>query len=184
MRTTITVALQVAALVIGGLTGTAGAQSAPAAAPVADAFRSIAQREGRNIVAAAEEMPGEKYGFKPTPAQMSFGEVVAHLIAGNDYLCSQVSGVAAPKRNELPKGASKDELVGRLRETFDFCESALGKVTDASLGAKVPLYGDNAVTLAAAMLSTAQEWAGHYSQMAVYLRLNGRLPPTARRGML
>jgi hypothetical protein len=154
------------------------------ATPVSDALRANEKRAERNLVATAQDTPADKYGFKPTPAQMSFGEVVAHLIAGNDYLCSQVSGVAAPKRNELPKGASKDELVGRLRETFDFCESALGKVTDASLGAKVPLYGDNAVTLAAAMLSTAQEWAGHYSQMAVYLRLNGRLPPTARRGML
>ncbi len=36
------------------------------------------QRRGKNLVEAAEDMPAEKYGFKPTPAQMSFGDVVVH----------------------------------------------------------------------------------------------------------
>jgi hypothetical protein len=31
------------------------------------------------------------------------------------------------------------------------------------------------------MVAAAEEWAGHYSQLAVYLRLNGLLPPTAKR---
>jgi hypothetical protein len=31
------------------------------------------------------------------------------------------------------------------------------------------------------MVSAAEEWASHYSQIAVYLRLNGLLPPTANR---
>jgi hypothetical protein len=30
------------------------------------------------------------------------------------------------------------------------------------------------------MEAAAKEWAGHYSQIAVYLRLNGLLPPTAK----
>ena len=57
--------------------------------PVSDAFRFVEQRQAKNITDAAELMPADKYGYKPTPAQMSFGDVVAHLIAdGNDYLCS------------------------------------------------------------------------------------------------
>ncbi len=68
------------------------------ASPVSDALRSTAERSGKNLVAAAEEMPADKYGFKPTPAQLSFGEVIAHLSGGNDYLCSKVGGVSAPKR--------------------------------------------------------------------------------------
>ena len=42
-------------------------------------------------------MPAEKYGFKPTAAQMSFGDVMVHLAEGNDYLCSAITGVAAPQ---------------------------------------------------------------------------------------
>jgi len=53
-------------------------------------------------------MPAEKYGFKPTAAQMSFGEVQAHLAEGNDYLCSAITGVAAlPPPNAGRSSASQ-----------------------------------------------------------------------------
>jgi hypothetical protein len=32
------------------------------------------------------------------------------------------------------------------------------------------------------MFAAVEEWGGHYSQLAVYLRLNGLLPPTAKPG--
>ena len=112
--------LQLTALALGCLTATAAAQ-APAT-PVSDALRSNAQRAAKNLVAAAEEMPAPKYGFKPTPAQMSVGDIVGHLAEGNDFLCSTIGGVPAPKRAELAAGAPKEALVGRLRETFQFCE--------------------------------------------------------------
>lgn len=172
--------LQLTALAVCCLTATAAAQNP--AAPVSDALRSNEQRAAKNLVAAAETMPADKYGFKPTPAQMSVGDIVTHLSGGNDYLCSKISGVAAPKRAELAKGAAKEALVGRLKETFQFCESALAKVNDSDLGAKVPFFGDREVTRAHAMLAAVEDWGDHYSQLAVYLRLNGLLPPTAKRG--
>jgi hypothetical protein len=161
------------------LAATAAAQSA--ATPVSDALRSNEQRSAKNLIAAAEAMPADKYGFKPTPAQMSVGEVVAHLIEGNDFLCSKVSGAEAPKRTELAKGASKDQLVARLKETFQFCETALAKVNDSDLGGKVQLFGKREFTRAQAMFITSDDWADHYSQLAIYLRLNGLLPPTAKK---
>jgi uncharacterized damage-inducible protein DinB len=171
--------LQLATLALCCLTGTASAQTT--ASPVSDALRSSQQRAAKNLIAAAEEMPADKYGFKPTPAQMSVGEVVAHLIEGNDYLCSKLSGAAAPKRTELAKTASKEQLIGRLKETFQFCETALAKVNDSDLGAKVQLFGGREFTRAHAMFITSDDWADHYSQLAIYLRLNGLLPPTAKK---
>jgi len=171
--------LYLTALAIGCLTATAAAQAR--ATPVSDALRSIEQRSAKNLVAAIEEMPAGKFGFKPTPAQMSVADIAAHLTEGNDYLCSKIGGVEAPKRAELPKGASKEQLVARLKETFAFCESALAKVNDSDLSAKVPFFGGREVTRAQAMFVTAEDWADHYSQLATYLRLNGLLPPTAKR---
>jgi len=150
------------------------------ATPVSDAVRSAAGRAASNFIAAAEEMPADKYGFKPTPAQMSFGDVVGHMSAGNDALCSSIGGVAPPRRSEAGAGAQKQKLVARLRETFQFCESALAKVDDSRLGEKVSYFGSDA-SRAQVMVAAAEEWAGHYSQIAVYLRLNGLLPPTAKR---
>ena len=169
---------QLATLAVCCLTAPATAQSA--ATPASDAFRSTAQRSAKNLIAAAEEFPADKYGFKPTPAQMSVGEIVSHLSEGNDYLCSKIGGATAPKRPDLAKGASKEQLVGRLKETFQFCETALAKVNDADLGGKVPFFGNREVTRAQAMFVTADDWADHYSQLAIYLRLNGLLPPTAK----
>ncbi len=160
---------------------TASAAAQNATPSVSDALRSIAQRDSRNLVAAAEEMPAGKYGFKPTPAQMSFGDVIAHLSEGNDYLCSTVAGVTAPKRSELKGGAPKGKLVPRLKETFQFCESALAKVDDSKLGQKLPFFGDRQLSRSEVMFATAQDWADHYSQLAIYLRLNGLLPPTAKK---
>ena len=171
--------LQLTALAVCCLTAT-GAAQVPAT-PVSDALRSNAQRAAKNLLAAAEEMPAPKYGFKPTPAQMSVGDIIGHLAGGNDFLCSTIGGVPAPKRSELAAGASKETLVSRLRETFQFCESALATVNDADLGTKVPYFGNSEVSRAQAMFAAVEDWGDHYSQLAVYLRLNGLLPPTAKR---
>ena len=171
--------LAVAAVAAWAPAATGAAQDS--GTPVSQALRSAAGRAGSNFIAAAEEMPAGKYGFKPTPAQMSFGDVIAHMAAGNDALCSSIGGVAVPKRSAVAAGAPKENLVARLRETFQFCESALAKVNDSRLEEKVPYFSGPAVSRAEVMVAAAEEWAGHYSQLAVYLRLNGLLPPTAKR---
>jgi DinB superfamily len=162
------------------LATTAAAQDG-GSAPVADAFREMTNRQARHLVAAAEEMPADKYGFKPTPAQMSFGDVIGHLSEGNDYFCSKIGGVDPPKRPELAKDAGKEKMVARLRETFQFCDSALAKLDDAKLAGKVPFFGGREITKAAAILAASEDWGDHYSQLAIYLRLNGLLPPTAKK---
>jgi uncharacterized damage-inducible protein DinB len=166
------------ALVVCWVSSTAAAQQST---PVADAMRSAAARAGRNLVAAAEVMPAAKYGFKPTPAQMSFGDVIEHLAQGNDYLCGTIGGTKPPKRDEVKPAAGKAKLVDRLKETFGFCESALAKVDDSNLSGKVPFFGEREITRAEAMFATVDDWADHYSQLANYLRLNGHLPPTAKK---
>lgn len=150
------------------------------ATPVSDAVRTAANRAASNFTSAAEEMPADKYGFRPTPVQMSFGEVIGHIAAGSDALCSSIGGVEAPKHNAVAAGARKEKLVARLRESFEYCKSALAKVNDSRLGEKISYFGDDA-SRAQVMVAAAEEWAGHYSQIAVYLRLNGLLPPTAKR---
>jgi uncharacterized damage-inducible protein DinB len=168
-----------AALALTVFGSLAAAQSA-GGSPVADAFRKTEQRAQRNLVAAAEAMPAGKYGFKPTPAQMTFGDVIHHLSGGNDFFCSKIAGVDAPKRTDLGKTAKKEALVGRLKETFQFCDTALGKLDDSKLDGKVPFFGGRDISRAEAIVAAAEDWGDHYSQLAIYLRLNGQLPPTAK----
>ena len=155
----------------------AGAQTAP----VADAFKQNAQTVGKNLIAAAEEMPADKYSFKPTPAQMSFADVVVHLSQGNDYLCGAISGTKAPTRTKIDASAGKDALLARLKETFQFCDQSLATLDDSKLNEQIPFFGGKPWTRAAIMTLTTGDWADHYSQAAIYLRLNNLLPPTAKK---
>jgi hypothetical protein len=139
------------------------------------------QRYARILVAAAEAMPAEKYNYRPTPAQMSFAQIQVHLISeGNNLLCGKVAGMTPPQPTAFDTTAGKDALVARLKESFQFCESAFAKLDDSKLGTPIQLFGPNPFTLASAMMITVGDWADHYSQEANYLRLNGVLPPTAR----
>ena len=148
---------------------------------MATAFRDNAAEMGKNLMAAAETMPADKYSFKPTPAQMSFADIVVHLARGNDYLCGAIGGVKAPSRSNVAATESKDALVARLKETFQFCDQALATLDDSKLGDQLPMFGGKTMSRAAVETLTTADWADHYSQMAIYLRLNGLLPPTAKK---
>lgn len=170
--------LRTLAFVVLVLPHLAGAQQP---APVAQAFRDNARDIGKNLIAAADEMPAAKYTFKPTPAQMSFGDIVTHLSEGNDLLCGTIGGVKAPTRAPVAVAAGKEALMARLRETFKFCDDALAKLDDSKLGEELPFFGGKKMSRAAIMTITTGDWADHYSQAAIYLRLNGLLPPTAKK---
>lgn len=148
--------------------------------PVAVAFRTQAKEMQKNLIAAAKVMPADKYGYKPTPAQMSFGNIVMHLSGGNDILCANIAGIKMPTRAKLAPTADKEALVARLTETFQFCDDALAKLDDSKLAESLTIFGST-MTRASAMLETTGDWSDHYSQAAIYLRLNGLLPPTAKK---
>jgi uncharacterized damage-inducible protein DinB len=158
-----------------------GVVAAQQANPVADAFRDNYKQESKNLIAAAEEFPADKFGYKPTPAQMSFGDIVNHLSQGNDYLCGSIGGVKAPTRTKVDHDDAKPALVARLKETFAFCDQALAPLTDANLSEQLPFFGGRKMSRAAIMTLTTGDWADHYSQSAIYMRLNGLVPPTAKK---
>lgn len=149
-------------------------------APVAKAFRDFAADEAKHLIAAAETMPADKYTFKPTPAQMSFADIINHLARGNDFLCGAIGGAKAPQRSNVGPSDSKDALVARLKETFTFCDQALAGLDDSKLSEELPIFGKQ-MSRAAVETLTVGDWADHYSQLAIYLRINGQLPPTAKK---
>jgi uncharacterized damage-inducible protein DinB len=153
-----------------------------ASSPVTDALRASLQRAQSNFMEAARSMPADKYSFKPTPEQMTFGKLVLHVAGSNEFMCSTISGAKAPEKAKLDSTDSKDKLVGRLEESFAYCNTALARVDDSKLSEVVPFFGGRRISRGAAVLGLAEDWGDHYGAAAVYLRLNGILPPTAKRG--
>src|SRR5271157_2971103 len=114
----------------------AAAQTTPAQMknPVGTALRDMLPGRRKNTVAAVEAMPAEKFNYKPTADQMTFGHLVVHIAETNDLLCSKAAAVPAPKVDEVKETDSKDKLVAALKASFDFCSDALAKMDDSKLG--------------------------------------------------
>jgi hypothetical protein len=70
---------------------------------------------------------------------------------------------------------TKAHLVARLQETFAFCDTALASLDDTLLGEPLS-SGGQTETRALALINAVAHWSDHYSQAAIYLRLNGLLP--------
>jgi len=147
--------------------------------PVTSVIKEILPRQARNLQGAVEAMPADKFSFKPTDPQMTFGHLVAHMIDSNFYLCAKASGIAQPKSDQ-PKETDKEALVAALKASFDFCTSSMAKVDDSKLGDTIQAYGGREVPRAWALIALTNDWADHYAAAATYLRLNGLLPPTAQ----
>ena len=148
--------------------------------PVTSVVKEILPRQQKNLIAAAEEMPADKYSYKPTPEQITFAHLVLHIASSNNSLCSKIGDLAAPKPDELKETDGKDKLVAALRASFDYCSSALAKVDDSKLGDSVEGWNGRQAPRAFALISLTNDWADHYGAAAMYLRLNGLLPPTAQ----
>jgi hypothetical protein len=172
----------VALIALSSVVAFAQGPAAPAAStkdPVATALRAMLGRFQNNTIGAITAMPADKFGYKPTPDQSSFGHLAAHIADANYNFCAAVGGVPMPKVAEGKESDSKDTLLAAAKASFDFCGDALGKMDDSKLGEQVDLFGGK-TSRAGAALRLASAWADHYSAQAMYLRLNGILPPSAQ----
>ncbi len=148
--------------------------------PISGALREVLPSRQKNTVAAVEAMPADKFSYKPSADQMTFGHLVAHMIEANYLLCGKAADFPAPKLEEAKDTDSKDKLVDALKASFDFCSNALAQMDDAKLGETTEGMGQQ-LTRARFALGIASNWADHYAEASMYLRLNNILPPTAKK---
>lgn len=134
---------------------------------LADIFRS-------RLVVAFDSIPAAKYNFRPTPAQQSIGYIAQHLEDANYDLCERMGNLRHPQTakdslaDSMKARWPKDTLVARLRASFTFCDTALERVERVE-----------SAMLASTLLAFETDLAEHYSQLSVYMRLLGMVPPSA-----
>jgi DinB superfamily len=159
---------------------TAASQSSgPVKNPVMTVLRAALPLRQKNILAAIEAMPADKFGYKPTADQMTFAHLVIHIAESNNAMCAKIADIPEPKIDELKETDSKDKLFAAARASFDYCTSALANVDDSKLGDNVD-FGNTQRPRVVAVFALTGGWADHYAAAAMYLRLNGILPPTAQ----
>jgi len=154
----------------------ARAQSA-ASDPISNRLRQLLDSEAKNLVAAAQEFPVDKYTFHPTPEGMTVGNTMSHIAQVNNRACALVSGADAPPYTK-PGETDKDKLVEGLQASMDFCRQQFAGLTDAKLAETIPTREG---TRFGAALEVTNDLIDHYATLSVYLRISGLLPPTAQK---
>src|SRR5271156_4050133 len=93
------------------LASSAMAQTSPTPTknPVSDALRDVLTGQQKKTIAAVEAMPANKFSYKPSADQMTFGHLAVHMIEANYGLCSGASSVPAPKVEEVKDRDAKDK---------------------------------------------------------------------------
>ena len=162
---------------------------APPANPITTVFRTRTMSLQRNIAQAFDSIPESKFGYKPTPAQLTIGYIAQHLVTDNYLFCNNFGAMKATQSAKDTTTADsikaqwpRDTLITKLKASFAFCESAFAQLDDAKLADQVTMTFNGQsrnVTRAGMVLGHVIDMADHYSQLANYMRLNGILPPTA-----
>jgi uncharacterized damage-inducible protein DinB len=148
--------------------------------PVVATAREIFARQSKFIVAAAEQMPADKYSYHPTPDQWTFAKITSHIALSGNAICGMLSGTPAPQGAKVSDTDSKETIVAAVKASFEFCDKALANLNDSQLGDTITYFRGEKKPRARALIELTDDLEDHYSQMAGYLRLNGMTPPSAQ----
>jgi uncharacterized damage-inducible protein DinB len=149
-----------------------------------------------DVRSAAEAMPEDKWDFRPSPGVFknekpefgpaevrSFREQVKHVACANLAFAAELDGVKPPDgcdKNGPSPAHTKTELLTYLRDSFAALKKSLNTISVKNMFD--PIEGPYAGPNTRLGLAEVCVWhnADHYGQMAIYLRLNGIVPPSSR----
>ncbi|HKV81974.1 MAG TPA: DinB family protein [Candidatus Sulfotelmatobacter sp.] len=149
-----------------------------------------------DVRSAAEAMPEDKWDFRPAPGMFknekpefgpaevrTFREQVKHVACSNFAFAAELDGEKPPEgcdKNGPSPAHTKAELLTYLRDSFTALKKSLNAISVKNMFD--PIEGPYAGPNTRLGLAEVCVWhdADHYGQMAVYLRLNGIVPPSSR----
>lgn len=137
----------------------------------------------RILLRSAEKMPEENYGFKPTEAVRSYGQILGHVADSQYAFCSIVLGEKDPEPKIEKTRTSKADLTTALKDAFAYCDRAYDGMTDASATQRVKLMGGDTPKLGALTVNNIHT-VEHYGNLVTYLRLKNVIPPTSEPGFM
>ena len=149
-----------------------------------------------DIRSGAEALPDDKWDFRPAPGMFksekpefgpaevrTFRQQVKHVACSNFAFAAELDGTKPPEGcdQEGPSPAhTRTELLTYLLDSFTALKKSLSAITVQNMFD--PIHGPYATPNTRLGLAEICVWhnADHYGQMAIYLRLNGIVPPSSR----
>jgi uncharacterized damage-inducible protein DinB len=138
------------------------------------------QEQKDGLMKLADAMPEDKFGFKSTPAQRSYGEHIMHAALVNVDLLKAIGGKAAAPTFTAESAKTKADILTALAASYDYGTALLQEQTEATIaqGQEASWLGTS--TRARMFWTLLSHSMDVYGQMVVYLRLNGIVPPASR----
>jgi uncharacterized damage-inducible protein DinB len=164
-------AISVIALLFFGTAVSATSSNDPAA-EYGKHFSALSQLS----IAVAEAMPSERYGFRPHPESMNFGELMSHIANTNYLFCAGLKDSSPPA---MPSPTGKEGIVKFLSDSFEYCSGVIHGLTEAQLNAKHD-SPDGHLPGREVLLAMYVHVAHHRGQAEIYLRDIGIKPPPYR----
>lgn len=149
-----------------------------------------------DIRSAGEAMPEDKWDFRPAPGMFknekpqfgpgevrTFREQVKHVACSNFAFAAELDGTTPPSGcdKDGPSPAhTRAELLTYLRDSFTALDKSINAITVKNMFD--PMHGPYATPNTRLGLAEICVWhnADHYGQLAIYLRVNGIVPPSSR----
>jgi uncharacterized damage-inducible protein DinB len=158
------------------------AQEKPAAAapdnPLSTWNKKADARVKDIILRSAQKMPEENYGFKPTDAVRSYGQIIGHLADAQYLFCSLALGEKNPAPDIEHTKTSKADLIAALNAGFAYCDKAYDSMTDTSAVQTIKLFGNDAPRLSALTVNNMHNME-HYGNLVTYMRMKNIIPPSS-----
>ncbi|HYG61891.1 MAG TPA: DinB family protein [Thermoanaerobaculia bacterium] len=160
---------------------TAAGAAAGGAEVRAEILRQLGDAEEK-LMALAEAMPAEKYGWRPAEGVRTVGEVFLH-VAGGNYFLPTFWGVKPPEGIDMraieKDGADKAKVIAGLKRSFDHARKAIADVPEAEMGKAIKIFGRDGSVREAFMIDATHAHE-HLGQAIAYARMNGIAPPWSR----
>jgi uncharacterized damage-inducible protein DinB len=157
--------------------------AAPPANPLSAHSKAICRGVKAMLLRSAEKMPEESYGFKPTEAVRSFGQIVGHAADSQYVFCSRALGEKSPALKIEQTKTSKADLVAALKDALVYCDKAYDGMRDASATETIKFMGGDAPRIAALNVNSLHS-VEHYGNLVVYLRMKNLVPPSSEPGFM
>jgi hypothetical protein len=139
---------------------------------------------GRKLIAMAEDLPEDKYDYKPHPDSRTFVGNLLHASASMYYFTDAVDGKKPrygddPKRDELK---TKAQVVAFVKKCVADGADVIKAKGDAGMATAVyPGGGPRLAKIDELAYGIIEHSGEHYGQLVVYYRVNGMVPPESRK---
>src|SRR6202049_2795462 len=141
------------------------------------------------FVAAADAMPEDKYSFAPNHGEFkgvrTFAQQVKHVAAVNYIFGAAILSEKVPVDVGDESGpaslTTKADILKYLKDSFGYVHKAVATINENNVVETVRSpFGEGSVSRLGLATSVPAHGYDHYGQMAVYLRMNGIVPPASR----